>query len=184
LADSIDDRVAAAATAATAASTGAGPTPDETGTGPNAADVFAAATAAAGVARVTDGKVMEVGANPIQPAKSDPNDQSAAIGKAIWVLLPPIAMKQYRIWQRAGVPVAYACWAHLSDETEAALKAGVCRVAPEAWASGPNFWPIEAVVPFGGREEVLATLKREVFGERTVKSLQPAPGGGLGVVEW
>lgn len=56
--------------------------------------------------------------------------------------------------------------------------------ATKVWASGNNLWLIDAVVPFGGRVEVLATLKKQVFGDRTVMSLQPAPGGGLGVVEW
>jgi hypothetical protein len=41
--------------------------------------------------------------------------------------------------------------------------------ANEAWASGNNLWLIDAVVPFGGREEVLATLRREVFGGCTAK---------------
>lgn len=175
---------------------GDGPAIDES-------DTFARATAADGVERVVDGQVMEVGTSPIRPAAPDPNDQSAAVGKAIWVLvhspihkhmfiselewmlLPPIALKQYRVWVRSGVPVAYACWAHLSDDAEVALKAGVRRVPAEAWASGPNLWLIDAVAPFGGRDEVLATLKNEVFGERSVKSLQATPGGsGVGVVEW
>lgn len=173
------------------------------GQGGNHSDAFAAATAAAGIDRVTDGQVMEVGTAPIKPAAIDPDDQSAAVGKAIWVLvhspihkhmfiselewmlLPPIALKQYRIWVRSGVPVAYACWAHLSDEAEAAMKSGVRRVPAEAWASGPNLWLIDAIAPFGGRDEILATLKNEVFGGRKVKSLQAAPGGnGVGMVEW
>lgn len=49
---------------------------------------------------------------------------------------------------------------------------------------GKNLWLVDAVAPFGGRDEVLATLKKDVFGDRKVKSLQPAPGDGLGVVEW
>jgi len=193
--DTVSQKIEEAAKAAAQASQAAGGQA-------NPSDMFARATAAAGVDRVTDGKVMEVGGQAIAEAKPDASDQSAAIGKAMWVLLhspihkhmfitelewmllPPIAMKQYRIWQRGGVPVAYACWAHLSDDAEAALKAGVRRVAPEAWASGENLWLIDAVVPFGGRDEVLATLKQEVFGTRKVRSLQPAPGGGLGVVEW
>ena len=56
-------------------------------------------------------------------------------------------------------------------------------IAPDQWASGDNLWLVDAVVPFGGRDEVLATLKRDVFGDRKVKSLQPALGGGLGVLE-
>ena len=58
-------------------------------------------------------------------------------------------------------------------------------IAPDQWASGDNLWLGDAVAPFGGRDEVLATLKRDVFGDRKVKCLQPSPGGlGFGVVEW
>ncbi|WP_164516634.1 hypothetical protein [Minwuia thermotolerans] len=44
-----------------------------------------------------------------------------------------------------------------------------------------KLWLVYAVVSFGGRNEVLATLKRD----RKVKSLQPVPAAqDPGVVEW
>jgi hemolysin-activating ACP:hemolysin acyltransferase len=54
--------------------------------------------------------------------------------------------------------------------------------ANEARASGNNLWLIDAVVPFGGREDALAALETEVFSYQPFRSLQPALGGGPGVV--
>ncbi|WP_281019612.1 MULTISPECIES: toxin-activating lysine-acyltransferase [unclassified Minwuia] len=52
------------------------------------------------------------------------------ISELEWILLPPMALKQYRVRVHSGVSVDEACWAHLSDDAETALKAGVRRVRP------------------------------------------------------
>ncbi|MBL6953056.1 MAG: toxin-activating lysine-acyltransferase [Alphaproteobacteria bacterium] len=77
-------------------------------------------------------------AAPGQDAQMTP-DLSAILGQAAWVmmrsaphrhlfvadlewlLLPPIACKQFRLWRRENMPVAFASWALLSDEAEARL---------------------------------------------------------------
>lgn len=43
------------------------------------------------------------------------------VGDLEWLLLPPIAHRQFRLWRRNNMPVAYASWALLSDEVEARL---------------------------------------------------------------
>ncbi len=47
------------------------------------------------------------------------------VGDMEWLLVPPIAHRQFRLWRRANMPPkrpgAYASWAMLSDEVEARL---------------------------------------------------------------
>ena len=43
------------------------------------------------------------------------------VGDMEWLLVPPIAHRQFRLWRRNNMPVAYASWAMLSDEVEARL---------------------------------------------------------------
>ena len=40
------------------------------------------------------------------------------VGDMEWLLVPPIAHKQFRLWRRNNMPVAYASWALLSNEVE------------------------------------------------------------------
>ena len=102
-----------------------------------------------------------------------------------WLLMPPIGLKQFRLWRRDNLPVAFASWAFLNDEAAARLASGVRRLAPAEWRSGDQLWLIDLVCPFGGTEEAMRQLKEETFKGRKVKSLQPAPGGqGVSVVEW
>lgn len=57
----------------------------------------------------------------------------------------------------------------------------------EMW-SDPSFlfvlWLMDIIAPFGGMEPAIKELRESVFKGRSVKSLQPAPGGGMGVVTW
>lgn len=43
------------------------------------------------------------------------------VGDLEWLLMPPIACKQFRLWRRENMPVAFASWALLSDEVEARI---------------------------------------------------------------
>jgi len=101
-----------------------------------------------------------------------------------WLVLPPIALNQFRIWRQNNMPVAFASWAYLSDDAEARIKQNIKKLAPIDWKSGEHLWLIDMVAPFGGAEEAVKELREQVFQGRTVRSLQPAPGGGVAVVEW
>ena len=109
-----------------------------------------------------------------------------------WLLVPPIGLKQFRLWRRDNLPVAFASWAFLSEDVAArfadSVKQGQTwgrRLAPADWRSGDQLWLIDLVCPFGGIEEAARQLKSETFKGRKVKTLRPAPDGqGLAVVEW
>ncbi len=137
------------------------------------------------------------------PLKGASGDKMAAIGSACWLMgqmvthkhlfmtdiewlvTPPVALGQFRLWHKDGVPVAYASWAYLNEEAENRMKVGGHKLAPIDWKSGSNLWLMDVLAPFGGNEEVVKELREKVFPGKKIKTLQPAPGGsGMAVVEW
>ena len=101
-----------------------------------------------------------------------------------WLLLPPIAAGQFRLWRKDNMPLAFASWAFLNEETERRMVEGKGRIGPGAWTSGDRLWLMDLIAPFGGREDALKELKSVVFPGRTIKSLQPDQSGAMRTVEW
>ena len=102
-----------------------------------------------------------------------------------WMLVPPVATGQFRLWRNEGMPVGFATWALLSEDAEKRiLEGGIRRLAPKDWNSGPNVWLMDLLTPFGGREEAVREMKEQVFPGKTIKTLQAAPdGNGVVMVE-
>lgn len=107
------------------------------------------------------------------------------LGDLDWVVVPSVLLKQFRIFQQDGRPVAYASWAYLSEETEERLIKGGKKLRPDEWKGGDKLWLIDLVAPFGGEKEIVQELREKVFKGEKVRAVQPAPdGSGLAVVEW
>jgi len=64
-------------------------------------------------------------------------------------------------------------WAFVSDEVNERLKAGIIRLQPAEWRSGTHPWIIDVVAPFGGAEQAVANVVKDVFGGKVV----PVAGG-------
>lgn len=100
-----------------------------------------------------------------------------------WLAVPPVALRQFRLWRRNNLPVAYASWAYLNEAAEARLMQGVRKLAPNDWKSGDRLWLVDLVVPFGGTDEVLKELRDQVFKDKKAKTLRPSPEGTMVVGE-
>lgn len=64
-----------------------------------------------------------------------------------WLIGPPMALRQFRLFHDGKQPVAVALWASVSDEVEKELIAGRPRLRPNEWKSGNNLWLIDLVAP-------------------------------------
>lgn len=102
-----------------------------------------------------------------------------------WLVMPALLLKQFRVFRKDGGPIAFASWAFLDEGASARMAKGDVKLSPAEWKSGDQAWLIDLVAPFGGHEEVLNSLKEQVFADQSLKSLQASPDGkGLAVLEW
>lgn len=102
-----------------------------------------------------------------------------------WLILPPVAHRQFRIFRRKGRPFAYVSWAFLNEDAAARISAGEIKMRPDEWTSGEELWLIDLITPFGGADTILKEVRENVLPGRKIKSLQPAPdGNGHAMVEW
>ena len=158
-----------------------------------------AAAATAGAAPGLGATVKGSGAD--QQQQERPLDKISAVGHGVWLmtqspihkhlfiadlewmLLPPIAAGQFRLWRKDNLPLAIATWGFLNEEAEQRLIAGKGRLAPGAWKSGDRLWLMDLIAPFGGKDDALKELRTVVFAGKTIKTLQPDETGQMRVVE-
>jgi cytolysin-activating lysine-acyltransferase len=95
-----------------------------------------------------------------------------------WALMPPLALKQFRLFHKEGMPVALATWAFVSEEVDARLKLGRMRLKPEEWKSGEICWLIDVVGPNGSEGGVINSLKEGPLANRTVMAIGRDPKTG------
>lgn len=100
-----------------------------------------------------------------------------------WMLVPPVALEQYRLWKNETMPVAFASWAFLSEEAEGRMLEGYRNLTEDDWNSGDRAWLMDILAPFGGQEEAVEELKDKIFGDRPVKSVNVGERGAVQVFE-
>ena len=91
-----------------------------------------------------------------------------------WLIGPPMALRQFRLFHDGKQPVAVAFWASVSDEVEKELMAGRPRLRPDEWKSGNNLWLIDLVAPTLADkpklvEGLIAELSEKVFSRKAFK---------------
>ncbi|UES54000.1 toxin-activating lysine-acyltransferase [Roseibium aggregatum] len=102
-----------------------------------------------------------------------------------WLVLPPIMLNQFRLWQHNGMPIGFASWAYLGEEaSERIVEKGIRRLMPTDWKSGEDLWLIDFIAPMGGQDEMIKELRENIFKGKPFKSLQPTAEGKVGVKEW
>ncbi len=94
---------------------------------------------------------------------ASPKHRDLSISDLEWILIPAIALKQFRIFRKEGrQPVGVALWGYLDAESEVRLeKTGKLR--PADWKSGDRLWLVELISPMGGSSAMLVNLKQTVF---------------------
>jgi cytolysin-activating lysine-acyltransferase len=107
-----------------------------------------------------------------------------------WLVLPPVQLRQFRIWQNDNKPVAFASWAYLTEEAGERFANGarigrMGQNAPGTRKSGEQLWLIGFVAAVGRADGMIQELREKLFEGRKIKTLQPAPEGSwVGVMEW
>jgi cytolysin-activating lysine-acyltransferase len=100
-----------------------------------------------------------------------------------WLVAPPLMLRQFRLYRRDKVPVAFVSWALLTEEAEQRVVNGAWRLQPGDWKAGDRLWVVDVVAPHGGLDAIIKDLRERVFPDRTFKLVRPAPESGRPSVE-
>lgn len=97
----------------------------------------------------------------------------------------PLRLKQYNIFRDAGgYPRGFATFAGLSPDAERRYAVDQTPLKPEDWTSGPSFWIIDFVMPFGQAPQVIEKLKSDLPYKRVRTNRLPSDLGKPRIVEW
>ncbi|MGO4287613.1 toxin-activating lysine-acyltransferase, partial [Bosea sp. TAB14] len=67
-----------------------------------------------------------------------------------WLVMPPILLRQFRLFYTEGRPTAVVLFARASDEIVARLEAGAPTLRPQDWKCGEIIKIVKVIAPFGG----------------------------------
>lgn len=110
-------------------------------------------------------------------ASQSPAHKHLFIADLEWLILPPVQLKQFRLWENEGRPVAFISWAYIGEEVEGRLKEGTNKLRPNDWKSGDSVVIMDIIAPFGGAKNMLAQLKEQVFPKQDIFTLIPNTDG-------
>ncbi len=80
-----------------------------------------------------------------------------------WLLVPPIAHNQFRMFKADGKPFGMAYWGHFSEEVEARFSKGSIKLKSDEWNCGDRPWLVDLVAPFGHADKIMADLQKTSF---------------------
>ena len=75
-------------------------------------------------------------------------------------ILPPLKLKQYIFVSNEKVPLFYASWAFMNQETSDAREFSKRDIHANDWNSGHVPWIMDIVCPMGGTAEGIKELKK------------------------
>jgi cytolysin-activating lysine-acyltransferase len=83
-----------------------------------------------------------------------PRHKATPLGDLEWLVMPPILLRQFRIFYKGEQPVGVALWALVDKLVAKRIDAGDRRLAAVEWKSGTTMRIVELVAPFGGEAEM------------------------------
>lgn len=132
------------------------------------------AKTAAGAANAT---VSDVFGQIVWLMSQSPAHKNFFISDLEWMVMPPMLLRQFRIFPGKNQPLGVALWASLSPEVEKRLEAGGTRLGPNEWKSGDSIWLVDLIAPFGHQETMLADIKKTIFAGKRFKMHLNSPEG-------
>jgi cytolysin-activating lysine-acyltransferase len=78
-------------------------------------------------------------------------------------LLPPITLRQCKIFRHKGFPVAFVSWAMVSDQIEGRLESNPeLPLLPREWRSGPRLCFMDIASPKGNEAEIKDAVRKQL----------------------
>lgn len=101
-----------------------------------------------------------------------------------WRVMPPLVLDQAKLYMREQMPLAFVSWARLSPEVAQRYRQAPYRLTPSDWQSGDQIWIIDMVAPYGGVQDLLNDLRRNILPGQVMHQLAPMPQGEAKIIKW
>jgi cytolysin-activating lysine-acyltransferase len=123
-----------------------------------------------------------------------PYNEAALLGMIVWLLMrspvhrgmpvhalqnlviPAMKYRQMVLAREGEIPVFYCGWAWLDEAAENRYLDSPKDIQDADWNSGKRLWVTDWVAPFGHTRAMARFLRRKVFADQVVWSLQHKPG--------
>ncbi|SLN16943.1 Hemolysin-activating lysine-acyltransferase HlyC [Pseudoruegeria aquimaris] len=96
----------------------------------------------------------------------------------------PLRLKQYKIFRQNGFPRAFVTYAGLSPEVERRFAIDHAPILGEDYASGPSFWIVDLVSPFGQIRQIAEIMRRTIPFDRMRANRLDSDMSRPRIVEW
>lgn len=96
------------------------------------------------------------------------------------LVIPPLKLNQYRIYEDKITPLCFASWAFLDAETAEGYAHNKRKIQPEDWNKGKVVWLVDVVAPYGGSINALLRLDNE---RKEASKGQKGLGDGGGIAQ-
>ena len=83
-----------------------------------------------------------------------------------WLVMPPILLRQFKLFYQNGQPVAVVLYARVSDEVAARIDAGAPTLRTQDWKSGETMKVVKVIAPFGGGEKFVEDTFSSTISEK------------------
>jgi cytolysin-activating lysine-acyltransferase len=104
--------------------------------------------------------------------------------QAVYAFETPWRLKQYHIFRQNGFPRGFATFAGLGAEAEKKYAIDGQPLTDKDFASGPSFWLVDVVAPFGKIRQIVDILKRDVPHNRVRTNRMDSDVSRERIVEW
>ena len=101
-----------------------------------------------------------------------------------WRVMPPLVLDQAKLYIRQALPLAFVSWARLNEEAVQRYRQPPHRLAPSDWQSGDQVWIVDLLAPYGGVQDILDDLRKNIFAGQFIFQLAPMSPGAAKVIRW
>jgi cytolysin-activating lysine-acyltransferase len=91
-----------------------------------------------------------------------PRHQPMPLADLEWLVMPPVLLKQFRIYYSGERPVGVVLWALVNAPVQQRLRAGEKRLSAAEWKCGSQREIVDVIAPFGGEEEMRREIEQMV----------------------
>lgn len=113
-----------------------------------------------------------------------PHTRHTLLSELEWRVIPALMRDQAKLYMRDGLPIAYVSWANFSNQVAQRYRTPPHQLSYTDWDCGDEVWLVDIVTPFGGLQQVMEDVRRNVHPGKAVHQLAPVPSDLSKVLTW